>query len=210
MIIEKISLLIVSFLLSGILGGFFGYHLKRRAWSEETKHALHQARYKEGVEFLDELSYLIANRFFLIQRLVWAIELDDHEKIREREKQYFEVVEKWNSCFWRNRNKIRLLVGEEQANYFLYYHDDNAGNKPKSLHYKFVIAHRSVIFAKENREAIPEAIRQVTELNWKCSVFLERLASEFLSRAIDIQLLKVPTDSGGAEQAHMAQDDRVI
>ncbi|WP_089724135.1 hypothetical protein [Candidatus Thiosymbion oneisti] len=202
--IEKVLLLIVSFLLTGILGGFWVHRLKRRSWSEETKHALYQARYSEGVEFLDDLSVLVGHRFFLLQRLMWAIESGDDERIENREASYLKVVEEWNSKFWRNRNKIRLLVGEEQSNHFLDYRDDNARGKPKSLHYKFVIAHRAVIQAKANKEDINTAVRQVTELNWKCSVFLERLTSEFLSRATEIQLLTVPELPGSAEQAHSA------
>jgi hypothetical protein len=48
------------------------------------------------------------------------------------------------------------------------------------------------------------ALRQVTELNWKCSVFLERITSDFLHRATEIQLLTVPALPGSAEQAHSA------
>jgi hypothetical protein len=62
--IEKTILLIVGFLFSGVLGGFWGYVLKRRSWAEETRHSLYQARYEEGTRFLDELSELVGRRFF--------------------------------------------------------------------------------------------------------------------------------------------------
>lgn len=96
-------------------------------------------------------------------------------------------------------------MSEEQANHFLDYSDDNAKDKPKSLHYNFVIAHRAVMEAKQNKTAIGKAVTQVTQLNWKCSVFLERLTSEFVQRATSLQLLKVPITPGGAEQ--MRQPD---
>jgi hypothetical protein len=39
---------------------------------------------------------------------------------------YFEAVDDWNFALWLNRNKIRLLVGERQAElYFLAYSDDD-------------------------------------------------------------------------------------
>ena len=102
---------------------------------------------------------------------------------------------------WRNRNKIRLLVNEKQANSFLNYSDDNAGDNPTSLHYKFVTAHRAVLNAKASPQLSPIANKQVEELNWKASVFLERLTTEFLQRATQLQLLEVPTGPGAAEQA---------
>jgi hypothetical protein len=198
---EKTLLLIVGFLLSTVLGGFWGFLLKKRSWQIETEHSIYKARFDEGEKFLDALSEQVGKRFFLLQRFLWAIQEDNQEKILEREKEYFSAVTDWNSCFWKNRNKIRLLVNEDQANYFLDYQDDNAGEEPTSLHYKFVVAHRAVLRAKTNRESLPDAETQVLELNWKCSVFLERLATEFLRHVANLQLLQVPSGPGAAELA---------
>jgi len=198
---DKVKLLFLGFLLTTVLGGVVGYLMNKRSWQVETEHALHKARYDEGVEFLDELSNMIGRRYYLLQRLLWAIEVRDKDKIYEREQEYFNSVIDWNSSFWRNRNKIRLLANEVQANAFLDYKDDSAGDKPISLHYKFVAAHRAVMEAKESPNLISEARKQVEELNWKSSIFLERLTSEFLKRAIKLQLLEIPSGPGGAERA---------
>lgn len=199
--LEKILLLLLGFVLSSLLGGLWAFILKRRSWAEETRHALYQARFSEGSKFLDDLSELIGCRFFLLQRLWWAIEEQDDEKVTACEKAYFPVVEQWNAQFWKNRNKIRLLVGERQASSFLDYDDDHAGDEPQSLHYKFVIAHRKVMAAKRDRAEVSAAAKHVTELNWKCSVFLEQLTAVFVSRAASLQLLEPPTGPGAAEQA---------
>ena len=198
---EKSLLLILGFLFTTVLGGFLGFFLKKRSWKLETEHSLHKARYDEGIAFLDGLSEQAGKRFFLVQRYLWAIEEGHEERTLEREKEYFTAVVEWNSTFWRNRNKIRLLVNEAQANLFLDYQDDRSGNQPKSLHYKFVAAHRAVQNAKASRDLLPGARKQVEELNWKCSVFLERLTTEFLKRATRLQLLQVPAGQGAAEQA---------
>lgn len=198
---EKVWLLILGFVLSTVIGGVLGYLLKQRSWEIETEHSLHRSRYEEGVKFLDQLSDQIGKRFYLLQRFLWTIDGHDEEKILDREREYFASVVDWNSSFWRNRNKIRLLANEEQANAFLSYDDDSAGDNPTSLHYKFVAAHRAAMNAKESRELIPIAKKQVEELNWKSSVFLERLTTEFLQRATKLQLLEVPAGPGAAEQA---------
>ena len=198
---EKIWLLILGFVLTTLCGGILGYWLKQRSWRIETEHALHRARYDEGVKFLDALSDQVGRRFFLLQRYLWAIEEDDGDKMLDREKEYFTSVVEWNSTFWKNRNKIRLLVDEDQANLFLDYRDDDSGNHPTSLHYKFVAAHRVVLKAKTSRDLRQAAKKQVEELNWKSSVFLERLTTEFVQRATNLQLLQVPRGAGAAEQA---------
>jgi len=198
---EKIWLLILGFVLTTVLGGVLGYLLKQRSWQIETEHSFHKTRYEEGVKFLDGLSDQTGRRFFLLQRYLWAIEEGDKKKVFDLEKEYFASVLEWNSSFWRNRNRIRLLASEEQASAFLSYNDDTTSDHPKSLHYKFVAAHRAVINAKDSRELIPIAKRQVEELNWMASVFIERLTTEFLQRAIKLQLLEVPLGPGAAEQA---------
>ncbi len=205
---EKIWLLILGFILTTVFGGVLGYWLNQRSWRLETGHALHRARYDEGVRFLDALSDQTGRRFFLLQRYVWAIEEGGKEKIAEREKEYFAAVVEWNSTFWRNRNKIRLLVNEEQANLFLDYSDDHAGDRPASLHYKFVAAHRAVLKAKASSGARETAKQQVEELNWVSSVFLERLTTEFVRRATNLQLLELPAGPGAAEQAAPADAAR--
>lgn len=199
--LEKLLLLIVGFLLSSILGAFWAFTLRRRSWEEQTRHALYQARFDEGTAFLDDLSELIGRRFFLLQRLWWAIEEGDTQAIDRCETPYFEVVEEWNAKFWRNRNKIRLLVGEEQASHFLSYEDDRAGDKPRSVHYKFVVAHRKVMEIRRKNGSMEDARQHVAELNWKCSVYLERLTAVFLKRAASHQLLEAPAGPGAAEQA---------
>ena len=205
---EKIWLLVLGFLLTTVLGGFVGYLLNQRSWQIETKYSLNRIRYDEGFKFLDGLSDEIGRRFYLLQRLLWAIEESDNGKASDREKEYFTSVVEWNSSFWRNRNNIRLLVSEEQANAFLNYSDDSAGDQPRSLHYKFVAAHRAVMNAKASRELLPQASKQIEELNWKSSVFLERLTTEFMQRAIELQLLEVPSGPGAAEQAAPADAAR--
>ena len=145
----------------------------------------------------------------MLQRLWWAIEEQNPERISKCEKAYFSTVEDWNARFWRNRNKIRLLVGEEPANNFLDYSDDRAGDNPQSLHYEFVVAHRKVMAAKGDFGLADDARRHMTALNFACSVFLERITSLFLERTSALQLLEIPVGPGAAEQAAAKDAQRV-
>jgi hypothetical protein len=127
----------------------------------------------------------------LLKRLLWVIEEGNTDKIDKASQQYFKIITIWNSNYYRNRNKIRLLVNDEMANYFLDYNDDGKNEKPKSIHYKFVVARRSGLAAQIHTVELETASKIVKELNWKCSVFLERLTTAFYIRAEKLDLLDV-------------------
>lgn len=195
---------LLASVLTGVLGALLGYYLRLRSWKFEGRHAIHRARFDEGSKFLDGLSDMVGKRFFLLQRLLWALESGDEKIMRRREREYFVEVVQWNACFWKNRNKVRLFVGDVQADEFLDYADDRRGNSPRSLHYTFVVAHRAVLAAKSDRAALGDAVLRTVRLNWRCSVFLERLTADFLRRAAALQLMDIPTAAGGAERAAAA------
>jgi hypothetical protein len=189
---DKLVVAAVTFVLTGILGAIWTFLLSRFAWKRQSRQTLHQQRYDEGVAFLDTLSKLIGKRFFLLQRLVWTLRDNEPEHIAAIEEKYFRAVSEWNFVYWANRNKIRLLVGDSQAESFLSYDDDQHPDNPTSLHYAFARAHRLVMAAKANASELTVAEQSVAELNWKCSIFLERLTTDFLVRATSLSLLKVP------------------
>ena len=162
---------------------------QKRAWKRQTKVDLYRKRYDEGAVFLDELSELVGERYYLLQKFLWAIEAEDSERIEKTSNDYFETVTYWNTCYFKNRNKIRLLVSDKMANYFLDYKDDQKLDKPISLHYKFVVAHKKVMEAKKEKAKLNAATMAVTQLNWKCSAFLEHLTTDFSLRAQRLELL---------------------
>ena len=123
------------------------------------------------------------------------MEGSEQPSLKKKEIDYFKVVAEWNASLRTNRNKIRLLVGEMQANNFLDYQDDFRQNEPQSLHYRFVKAHRSAMRVKKKEMAAASAQVEVDKLNWACSDFLEGLTTDFLKRAASLQLLEMPESS---------------
>ena len=135
------------------------------------------------------------------------------QKIGEVEKEYHEVLRDWSQRYFKYRNKIRLLVSEDQANRFLDYQKNlynapqfRVGN-PKSLHYYFLHSQEKVerctTFSSQDQFA--EAAGALEELRWECELFLEQLTTEFSERAENLKLLRVPKTSGGAGLAKRAQ-----
>lgn len=187
--------LIAGFILTTVIGSALGFLLQRVSWRRQAKTELFRQRYLDGTKLLEELSNLIDRRYFRLQRLLWAIPSKGGEEIiKLREKEYFETVQEWNEKLRSIHNRIRLLVGDAEALQFLDYKDDFQQNSPKSLHYRFVHAHREVLKSKANLEYIPTAQEEVNRLNWALSRFAYETTTLFMSRASSLTLLRSTTD----------------
>lgn len=135
-------------------------------------------------------------RYFALQRLLWAIGEGNSPKAEASEKGYFHVVVRWNNSLRTIRNKIRLLIGEREADGFLDYRDDLRGSNPESIHYQFVAAHRAVMETRVHLEKQPQAQDLVTQLNYSVSNYLERVTTEFSRRANSLAILQVAEAEG--------------
>jgi hypothetical protein len=123
------------------------------------------------------------------------LEEANNDKREEVEAEYFQTVTEWNTTFWMNRNKIRLLVGEAQAKRFLDYQDDIHPTTPFSIHYRLKETHEYVLGVKEGRTTAKQAQTKIDALNYACTDFLENLTADFLKRTASLQLLKPPEES---------------
>lgn len=193
--------LVLGFVLTTVLGGLLTYVFQRLSWKRQATLDLYRERYKEGTEFLERLSSLIDRRYFALQRFIWALEDSaDEKRLTEREADYFQTVLEWNTSLRSIHNRIRLLIGEEQALDFLDYGDDYRPDQPQSLHYRFVLAHRAVMAARRDRGKIATALQEVDRLNWKLSSFLYDVTSLFTERAGNLTLLRMPSHPSSGEK----------
>src|SRR5262245_1830257 len=121
---SALGLLLMGFVLTTVTGALLSARIQKVSWKRQMRLDLFKRRYDEGAQFLDALTTLIGKRFFALQRFLWAITDRDNYDLAETAKTYFKIVEEWNVNLRSNRNKIRLLIGQEQANAFLDYEDD--------------------------------------------------------------------------------------
>jgi hypothetical protein len=185
-------LLLLGFVFTAIFGAALAAKFQQRNWKKQTQLTLFQKRYDEGVNFLDQLSDLVGKRYYLLQRYLWAIEDPTAYGLDACSEDYFACVRDWNTKMRTMRNKARLLIGEERALQFLDYGDDNRPEHPKSLHYIFAKAHRMVLRSRIDKDAIAAATKEVEQLNFTCSRFLESFTTEFLRKARAVQLVELP------------------
>lgn len=185
-------LLLLGFLFTTIAGAFLSNKLQRASWDRQTRLDLFKKRYEEGIQFLDSLSSLIGRRFFALQRLLWAMKHPDKYDSAETERSYFEIVFDWNTHLRANRNKVRLLIGHDEANHFLDFGDEERLDTPQSIHYIIRKAHNTVIDVRDNKVSIDDAQMEVHRANVACTRFMERITDNFLVRATNLDLLRAP------------------
>jgi len=190
--VTDLEKLLVGFLLTSVLGGLLTFWLNRLTFARQARLDLLRRRHEEGVRFLDDLSSLVDRRLFALQRFLWAVDSGDPERLARHETAYFETVAEWNGKLRSNRNKARLLVGQKFADDFLDYSDDQRLDAPRSLHYHFALAHRSVLAAKSRSVSVTEAHGVLDRLNWHCSDFLEALTTDFTRQSASLAVLEVP------------------
>jgi hypothetical protein len=186
---SNFGLLIAGFVLTTILGGLLSWWFQHLSWERETRLELYSKRYDEGVNFLEDISKLTEKRLYWLQQWLWAIE--GRGKLDEIEIEYFKVADEWNVRLRTTRSKIRLLIGEQYANDFLYYEDEAKMVKTKGIHSFFVKAHLLVLDVKAKRAKATEAQQEIDRLNRACTTFLEKLTNVFLKKASSLKLLEV-------------------
>jgi hypothetical protein len=91
------------------------------------------------------------------------------------------------------RNKTRLAMGEEFAKLFHDYSDDLNPESPRSIHYKFVKAHRAVLAFKRGQIDVQAVHHDLQSLNDVFSNVLDALTTEFLRRAEALEPLNGPS-----------------
>src|ERR1044072_5574104 len=185
-------LLLLGFLFTTIAGAALSNKLQKASWERQTRLDLFKKRYEEGIQFLDSLSTLIGKRFFELQRLLWAMKHPDRYDLAEAGKSYFATVCEWNTHLRANRNKVRLLIGRDEANHFLDFRDEERLENPQSIHYIIRKAHNVVMDARDHKCDMAEAQQEVHRANVACTGFMERITDNFLVRATNLDLLQVP------------------
>jgi hypothetical protein len=194
--------LLLGFLLTTMVGGVLTVLFQQYSWKRQVRLDLYRQRYKDGTDLLARVSSLIDRRYFALQRVAWAIDAGaPSASTAEKEKEYFAIVVKWNGNLRALHNSIRLLIGENEALAFLDYEDDNRPDAPRSLHYRFVVAHRAVMNAKSDPTLVPTARREVDRLNWTLSSFLYDVTTVFAMRAGTLELLVAPEAPSATSKA---------
>jgi hypothetical protein len=102
-----ITSIILTFVLTGIVGNFLVYRWQHRNWINQQKFSGEEKHYFALLALWEELMNLTAKRLWRMRRLL-AVLTADNKKIEERLNEYSDVLSEWNEKF--HSMSVRLTL----------------------------------------------------------------------------------------------------
>lgn len=116
---QKIFLVVLVSIFSGLLGGLVSYSFQNRSWEHQHRSMLQEAETGTALKIFEETSKLLDKRIYRMTKLNWALEENiSDSKIEDQMNFYREVLYEWNDNFNRNRALINIYFGEDIQVYF--------------------------------------------------------------------------------------------
>ncbi len=116
---QKITLIIITFLLSGLVGTCISYFFQNRSWKYQYKITLQNSETKTSLKIFEEVSRLIDKRIYRMDKLNWALEdNNDEEKIKKQMNLYRTILYEWNDNYNRDRALLTIYFGNDIQQYF--------------------------------------------------------------------------------------------
>jgi len=186
----------VGFVLTGIVGAQINAWFQEASWERQKQFELLRHELDEGFSLIDELGTLIGERFFGLQRVVWASESQQPLQIEDTWDEYYAVVLQWNRRLIVNRARILRIFGADEARRFLNYSDENQPSLPQSVHGHFRKAHEAVLSlsqcvqtkCKDESRLLNASRQALNDLDILTDEYVERLAATLVSQAESMKL----------------------
>ena len=116
---QKITLIFIAFVFSGLLGSVISYSFQNRSWKYQYKVSLQRSETKTSLKIFEEVSKLADERIYRMEKLNWALENNsDQEKIKQQMDLYRAILYKWNDNYNRNRALTTIYFGSNIERYF--------------------------------------------------------------------------------------------
>jgi len=192
---SNIVLAIVSFILTGLVGVAVSDHYQEKASERQRNHEILQRELDEAQKVLDEVTYHIRHRWYLLQKLKWGMDENDAENFSILFSEYNKTKDEWNVKLYIYKYKIRRLVDDELA--YSLYHKRGERKEIKNrtlnginIHESFRNAHNKFKDYKRYKEGtdsgsenFEEAFQKgLEELGLQSDKFIDAAYTIFLSR----------------------------
>lgn len=114
---EQISLLVIGFALTTVLGGALGYFFQNRAWRHQHNVELREERRRRALGVFEELSTLLDRRIYRMRQVVWCsrgavAQGETTDDLRTALAEYRVVLRDWNDNLNRSLALAQASFGE--------------------------------------------------------------------------------------------------
>ncbi|MBM2623332.1 hypothetical protein JIG36_48335 [Actinoplanes sp. LDG1-06] len=111
--------MLLGFLLTTVLGGYFGSLFQRRVWNHQHVVQFLAAEHKRTVEIFEEVSRQLDKRLYRLRLLYWSLPDGNSTGTRsdmaeKRLEDYRQVLYEWNDGINRNLALIQQYFGDEE------------------------------------------------------------------------------------------------
>ena len=153
---SKIGLLVIGFILTTLVGTYINEKYHQKTWEERQNSELLKRKLDKQESLVNDVSTMISNRAFRLERLLWSLEYHDEreknilndkkaENINKLWSDYYSTVISWNENYKMHYVRLKYLAGNKvAAAFYVSENEANSGNT-KTLYGKFVQAHGAML-----------------------------------------------------------------
>jgi hypothetical protein len=109
---DDITLLLLGFLLTTVVGGILGYFFQTRAWKHQNDAHLFETERQAATAVLEDLSMIMDKRLYRMRQLFWKLGATDDDLVKLHMEKYREVLYEWNDNLNRNLARVESYFGE--------------------------------------------------------------------------------------------------
>ncbi|WP_107773975.1 hypothetical protein [Nocardioides sediminis] len=110
---NQVSLLILGFLLTTVLGGLLGYVFQRRAWSHQFDMQRRSTEREAASTALHELANVLDKRRYRMLLVYWRLDWTNSREFEDAVADYRAVLEEWNDGLNRRLALVATHFGAE-------------------------------------------------------------------------------------------------
>jgi hypothetical protein len=110
---DQVTLLVLGFVLTTVVGGLLGYVFQRRAWSHQYDVQRRSAERRAAASALDELTNVLDKRRYRMLTTCWRLDTPDETELDDAVAAYRAVLEEWNDGLNRRLALVATHFGPD-------------------------------------------------------------------------------------------------
>ena len=112
---SQVFLLILSFILTSVVGGLLGYYFQNRTWKHQNTARLQENERLTAKDVFENISMLMDKRLYRSRLLSWSLEDESvqEEVIEKHMAEYRRILYEWNDTLIRNLALVEAYFGND-------------------------------------------------------------------------------------------------
>ena len=110
--------ILVTFLLTSIVGAKFAQRYQQRNWQHQKKISDQDAERRAAEVAFHEISKLMDKRLYRMRQLLWALNRNDKGRIKDKMSEYSVILYEWNDNNNINLARIEQYFGTNERKFF--------------------------------------------------------------------------------------------